>query len=185
MDYGKLYGYTFEHEDTYERMCLVNDAVYIAKCEDGHWSATGAQFAVPFVFKTLFSHEDLIFYDFCETKAVSGDSAIYLDMNEGKPEGEHDYIFVGKVGLFTPIKPGCGGGELFREKDGKYYAVAGTKGYRWLESDDVKLLKKEQCIDTSYYERLADEAREAIRKYGEEQDAKHGVKDWFFSDIPY
>ena len=30
MDFGKKYGYTFEHEATYERMCLVNDAVYIA-----------------------------------------------------------------------------------------------------------------------------------------------------------
>ena len=30
MDFGKRYGYTFEHEATYERMCLVNDAVYIA-----------------------------------------------------------------------------------------------------------------------------------------------------------
>ena len=217
MDYGKLYGYTFEHEDTYERMCLVNDAVYIAKSQDGHWSATGKQFQVPYVFKRLFTHEDIIFADLCETKAVSGNSALYLDMNEGLPDvteyekeaeklvkagitemnemyyeglcdkinAGHDYIFVGKVGLFTPVRPDCGGGELFREKDGKYYAVSGTKGYRWLESDTVKLLKKDHYIDLEYYERLVDEARETIRKYGEEQDAKHGVKDWFFSDIPY
>ena len=31
MDFGERYGYTFEHEATYDRMCLVNDAVYIAK----------------------------------------------------------------------------------------------------------------------------------------------------------
>lgn len=31
MDFAKKYGYTFEHEATYERMCLVNNAVYIAK----------------------------------------------------------------------------------------------------------------------------------------------------------
>ena len=31
MDYGQQYGYNFEHEATYDRMCLVNDAVYIAK----------------------------------------------------------------------------------------------------------------------------------------------------------
>ena len=35
MDYGKQYGYNFEHEATYDRMCLVNDAVYIAKYKDG------------------------------------------------------------------------------------------------------------------------------------------------------
>lgn len=185
MDYGKMYGYTFEHEDTYERMCLVNDAVYIAKSQDGHWSATGKQFAVPYVYKTLFSHEDIIFPDLCETKAVTGDSAIFLDMNEGLPEGQHNYIFVGRVGLFTPVKEGCGGGELFREKDGKYYAVAGTKGYKWLESDSVELLHKEDCIDYGYYDLLVNDAREEIRKYAKEQDAAHGIDDWFFSDIPY
>ena len=30
ISYGKEYGYTFEIEDIYERICLVNDAVYIA-----------------------------------------------------------------------------------------------------------------------------------------------------------
>lgn len=34
MDFGKRYGYTFEHEATYDRMTLVNDAVYIAKYKD-------------------------------------------------------------------------------------------------------------------------------------------------------
>ena len=89
MDYGKLYGYTFEHEATYDRMCLVNDAVYIAryKNEDGtpgDWTATGTQFAVPYVFKTLFSREPIEFEDMCETKSVT--SALYLDMNEGLPD---------------------------------------------------------------------------------------------------
>mgnify|MGYP003503038575 FL=1 len=44
MDFGKQYGYEFEHEATYDRMCLVNDAVYIAKYPDGKWTATGTQF---------------------------------------------------------------------------------------------------------------------------------------------
>lgn len=34
MDFAKKYGYTFEHEATYEKMCLVNNAVYIAKYLD-------------------------------------------------------------------------------------------------------------------------------------------------------
>ena len=34
MEYAEIYGYEFEHEATYERMCLVNDAVYIAKYAD-------------------------------------------------------------------------------------------------------------------------------------------------------
>lgn len=239
MDYGQQYGYTFEHEATYDRMCLVNDAVYIAKfknkvdCEAlysyipdknnkkaGKWDATGAQFAVPYVFKKLFSKDDILFDDMCETKSVS--TALYLDMNEGMPiqsEAEdeiawrikdeakngvkpdcisyqnpafkntttaelndviskgHNYVFVGKIGNFCPIKPGCGGGLLMREKDGKYYAATGSKGYRWLESEMVKTLDKADDIDRSYYDNLVDEAVSTISKYGD--------FEWFVSDDPY
>ena len=84
MDFGKKYGYTFEHEATYDRMCLVNDAVYICRYDNGHWDATGTQFAVPYVFKTLFSKEPIKFDDMVETKSVT--SALYLDMNEHLPD---------------------------------------------------------------------------------------------------
>lgn len=84
MEFGEKYGYTFEHEATYDRMCLVNDAVYIAKYDDGEWTATGTQFQIPYVFKTLFSKEDIVFEDMCETKSVK--SALYLDMNEELPD---------------------------------------------------------------------------------------------------
>ena len=174
MDYGQMYGYTFEHEATYDRMCLVNDAVYIAKYKDGkhagEWTATGKQFQVPYVFKKLFSKEPITFEDTCETMSVT--SSLYLDMNETLPEGEHDYHFVGKVGSFCPIEPGYGGGELLREakdKDGniKYAAATGTKGYRWLESETVKVLGKEDDIDLSYYNKMVDAAVEAISQYGD------------------
>lgn len=169
MDYGKQYGYNFEHEATYDKMCLVNDAVYIAKYKggkhDGEWTATGTQFQVPYVFKTLFSHEPVEFDDLCETKTVS--TSLYLDLNESLPEGEHNYHFVGRAGLFCPMKAGAGGGTLLREKDGKYYAVGGTKGYRWMESELVQNLKLEDEIDISYYERLADDAAAAIEEYGD------------------
>ena len=164
-EFGKKYGYTFEHEATYEKMCLVNDAVYIAKYFNGDWTATGAQFQQPYVFKTLFSKEPIEFKDMCETKNVT--SAIYLDFNEGKTEDEHDYHFVGKAGLFCPVKPGCGGGILLREKDGKYYAVTGTKGYRWMESEVIETLHKEDEIDKSYYNNMVSDAVETISKYGD------------------
>lgn len=169
MEFAKKYGYTFEHEATYEKMCLVNDAVYIAKYKDGkhagEWTATGTQFQVPYVFKTLFSKEPIIFEDMCETKSVT--SSLYLDFNENLGEGEHDYRFVGRVGQFTPIKPGCGGALLMREKDGKYYAATGTKGYRWMESKMVKEGGYEKDIDISYYGRLVDEAMASISEYGD------------------
>lgn len=203
MDYGKLYGYNFEHEATYEKMCLVNDAVYIAKYQDGEWTATGTQFQVPYVFKTLFSHEAIEFGDLCETKQVS--TALYLDLNEGLPdvtayekaldkadkndasaieeirkkiaEG-HDYHFVGKVGSFTPMLPGAGGGKLVRlntseKAKNRYSSVTGAKDYRWLESETVTLRGLEDRIDRCYYNKMVDAAAEAISKYGD--------FEWFIS----
>ena len=93
MDFGKKYGYNFEYESNYNKICLVNKAVYIARYSDdtdingdlaGKWTATGAQFQHPYVFKKLFSHEPIEFNDLCETKNVS--TALYLDMNENLPD---------------------------------------------------------------------------------------------------
>lgn len=239
MDFGKQYGYTFEHEATYDRMCLVNNAVYIAKyatsdwCEKaygyvpgdiykhgGEWTATGTQFQVPYVFKTLFSKEPIEFSDLCETKSVT--SALYLDMNEDLPdvselekelakkenkdgvqfgaeerveelhrliEQGHHRVFIGRVGQFCPIKPGCGGGILVREADDpktggkKYNSATGADGWRWLESEKVKILGKEDDIDRSYYNRLVDEA---IYGRGSGKSRIPGISDfgdfeWFVS----
>ena len=180
MNYGKEYGYTFEHEATYNKICLVNDAVYIAQVgeEDGkrldepYWTATGAQFQVPYVFKTLFSKEPIVFEDLCETKSVS--TALYLDFNENLGEGEHDYRFVGKVGAFCPMKDGVGAGILLREGNGKFSAATGTKKpgkgnevYKWMEAEMVLKLRCQDMIDTSYYDKLVDDAVETISKYGD------------------
>ena len=166
-EFGKKYGYTFEHEATFDKFCLVNDAVYIARYsgkEAGKWTAVGAQFAQPYVFKTLFDTDaEIVFEDLCEIKAVT--TALYLDMNEGLGDNEHNYVFIGKAGLFCPIKPGHGGGLLMREKDRKYYAATGTKGYRWLEAEVVKELGKENSIDKRYHEHLVDEALETISEF--------------------
>jgi hypothetical protein len=182
-DYGKKYGYNFEHEATYEKMCLVNDAVYIAKyCNKDEWTATGTQFQVPYVFKTLFSHEDIKFEDMCEAKSVS--TALYLDMNEGLSENEHNYKFIGKVGNFCPIKQGCGGGILLRgtvdKKTGDkgFAAATGSKGYRWLEAEEVRANGKEADIDKDYYNKLVDDAVDTINKYGD--------FEWFTDDdLPF
>ena len=256
MEYGKRYGYTFEHEATYDKMCLVNDAVYIAKYDTpeacmakyhyipgeikdhaNQWTATGKQFAVPYVFKKLFSHEPILFSDLCETFSVSG--ALYLDMNENLPdvsaaekelqkllkeaeltyedlmdfnaggrlpercdnatfvmelkrlENEiskgHDYRFIGRVGQFTPIKAGRGGGILLREAGGRYSAATGSKGYRWIESEAINATKAitgrdelfftEEDIDKGYYDKLVDDAKDTIKKYGD--------FEWFVSEDRY
>lgn len=177
MEFGKKYGYSFEHEATYEKMCLVNDAVYVAKVgwaqkasKIGTWEAVGAQFQQPYVFKTLFSRDEIAFDDMTETKAVT--TALYLDMNEDDPE-THNYRFIGRVGRFAPVISGAGGGLLMREKEGEYHAASGTKGYRWLEADMVQSLGLESQVDRSYYDNLVDKAVDAI--------SKHGDFEWFIS----
>lgn len=228
-DFAKKYAYEFEHEATYEKMCLVNGSTYIAKyasaeqCQDlygyipskqkpGKWTATAKQFQVPYVFKTLFSKEPINFEDMCETFETK--SALYLDKNENLPdvsayeaefekaedkykkgklsdttfeslckdlnekiEEGHDYHFIGRVGQFCPIKPGCGGAVLYRKQGDKYFAAQGTTGYRWLESEMVKELGKEGDIDKAYYNKLVDDAVAAISKYGD--------FEMFVSDDPY
>lgn len=182
-EYGKKFGYTFEIEHIFDRLCLVNDAVYVCKYTDdkengdkaGKWDATGKQFQIPYVFKSLFSHEPIEFEDMCETKKVK--TALYLDYNEELPDGEHNYCFIGNTGQFSPIKPGCGGAVLLREAgDGKYAAAESSKGYRWLESEDVKKRHKEADIDTSFYEKLVDKARDKINEFTNYEE--------FVSDVP-
>lgn len=235
MNFGKRYGYTFEHEATYDRMCLVNKAVYIAryatreKCEKMYgycpgdnydhgwqWTATGDQFAVPYIYKSLFTKESLDFSDFCETFQVSKGN-IYLDMNENlddvaalekelagyedkfkkgkisdttldeerkrlEPEiaKGHNLTFVGRVGQFTPVIEGAGGGIMYRVDNGKNYATAGSKGYRWLESANIiNRDDRDDIIDKSFYRTLADQAISDIQMYS------NGMYDWFVSEDPY
>ena len=231
MEFAKKYSYKFEFESFYDRICQINDADYIARYKDAEycektfgfvpkdnkkhekeWTATGKQFAIPYVFKTLFSKEPINFDDMCETFSVK--SALYLDMNETLPdvtvyekefekaenkfkkgklsdttfeatcedllskiEEGHDYQFIGKVGQFTPVKPGKGGGVLVRKQGEKYYAAANSTGYHWLESDILRNGDYNDIIDKSFYRNLTDKMVDEINKYGD--------FEWFVSDDPY
>ena len=153
-------------------MCLVNKAVYIAKYKWAEkkklietWTAVGDQFAEPFVYKTLFSCEAVVFDDYKQIKSVTNPAAIYLDFNENLKEGEHNYIHVGRVGSFVPILPDNNGGRLLRITEDKNSFVSGSKGYRWKESEVVKNLKQEDQIDLSYFYKLLHDAVETIKKY--------------------
>ena len=161
-NFGEKYGYTFEHESTYQKFCLVNDAVYIAKVKTGDdekWTATGTQFKVPYVFKTLFDGEPILRQDLAETKQVSKGHMVLKF-----PSGPH---FVGRTGRFVPVTESSGvGGTLVRVFDGKEYAVAGTKGYLWVESEMANRMGQELKIDMSYFEKLAADAKAAIEKFG-------------------
>jgi hypothetical protein len=180
MDFGKKYGYEFEHEATYDAFCLVNDAVYVARegsGDEAHFTAVGAQFQHPYVFKTLFSEQDIDFDDLCETKQVSK-GAIYHDLNQlekPQPEDLDGMQFIGKIGRFVPINGSSPlAGRLWRVNEGKFYAVAGTKDHLWAEAGVISALKGDAEIDMSYFEKLASTAFETIDHYGPFDSLRRG-----------
>ena len=162
MDFGKKYGFTFEHEATYSKMCIVDDAQYVAyeveadgeKLKEPFWTVTGAKFAPPYLFKNLFTHEEVVFDDYPEIKSVS-DAAIYIS-TDGTDK------FIGRIGSFVAVKEGYGG-ELVRVKGDKRAAVTGTKGYLWNESEIIR--KHPDRLDLDYYRNECDKAIEAINEY--------------------
>jgi len=167
-DFGTNYGYTFEHEDTYDKFCLVNDAVYVARSGD-QWHAVGAQFQHPYVFKRLFNDGDIVFDDLCEAKSVS-QGALYLDFSDTPKEGIDEetiskWKFVGRTGLFTPVTD-FHGGTLYRVKDNKAYAASGSKWRKWIESSSAKEHGME-IVDMGYFDQLVEEAIAAINKFGD------------------
>ena len=207
-DFGEKYGYIFEVEEKFEKICLMNRAVYVAKeFEDSpayldrkeknpnasSWTATGGTAKEqPYVMKKLFTGEEWDISDLPQTKQAAK-GALYLDFNESfpditaekkeleklkkkDPEGsadrinaletyiseQHDYKFVGRVGQFVPIKPGCGGAELLCLRDDKYVAVAGTTGYRFKEYAYVVANHLEDEIDMSFYDKMCEDLKSDI-----------------------
>lgn len=160
-EFGKKYGYNFDHEATYERMALINDAVYIAeyydkKADNMVWTATGSRYADPVVYKTLFTKEKVLEEDYAITKQVK--SAIYL--------GE---TFVGKLARVYASNTGedllrVGKSKINGEEVEKMYYVTGTKGYKWRLFRDYK---GKQDIDMSYYNNVIDEAVQKIKDVGD------------------
>ena len=148
-DYGKKFGYTFEIEHIFDRICLVNDAVYICKYtpdeenEDmaGKWEATGAQFKEPYVFKTLFSHEPIEFSDLCQTQTTSVGLGLYLDMNEDLPD------------------------VTAEEKElSKIQSKWKKRGFELNENDEAMLIEDEASVSARYNVNAEEFHRDYIRK---------------------
>ena len=90
---------------------------------------------------------------------------MYLDK---KDRGEEALVYsdmhhLGRSGRFVPVLEN--GGTLYRVKDDKYYAVTGTKGYKWMEADVAKLIP-DLKIDMSYFDKLIEEAIKTVEKFG-------------------
>ena len=180
--FGKLFGYDFEHETTYKTMCLVNRAVYIAedtnpKTGESYWSATGKMFQQPYVFDMMFGDGATEFEKLREARHVKKGS-IYIESEEQFNEiqdGADDPTteeridqmhFVGRTGVFYPVKPGFGGGLLWRVQDGHLYSVSNTKGHLWKEAH----LTRPHELDETYYQETVEKAMQAIVNVGSYRD---------------
>lgn len=232
MDFGKKYGYTFEHEATYDRMCLVNDAVYIAKYKDpeeckalygyvpgdnadhgGEWTATGKQFAVPYIFKKCFSHEPVEFEDLCETfSTTKGD--LYLDMNEDLPDVSAEEKRMAKLedlykkGKIADTDFERGTSELRPEidkghslvfvgrvgqftpiksgcKGGILYRVNEGKRYAAPGSTGYRWLESEQVRDMHLEDNVDYRFYDKLLNDAVDTISKYGDYEWFVSDDPY
>ena len=99
MDRANEFGYTFELECIFDRIALTNKSTNIGHVEgkpeyDAHaWEAVGAQYAEPFVFKKLFSHEELDEEDFMMLK--SSTAPIYLG---NRFIGKNAYVYASLTG---------------------------------------------------------------------------------------
>lgn len=167
LKFGQHYGITFEVEHTWDRICLVNDAVFVGLHANddpkspGEWETTGKQFQVPFVRKSLFTHEPIEFYDICQTVNVRK-GELHLVFN-AETDHEKDN-FIGHISEFVPMK--TYGGTLYCYRDGKRSSPSGTKGQLWMEAEAVKDSGLSEDIDISYWRKQADKAIDTINKFG-------------------
>ena len=149
-DFGKQekYNYKFEHEHTYKRMALINNAVYIAQLEEDSWSPVGAEYANTYLLKRVWTKEELVDRDFFITKQSKGH--IYL--------GDE---FVGKVGSIYASKSGaeC----MWTEDDENFKSVTGTKGYLFKQTDQFDI----EDVDFAYYDKVAIDGLKKIMKVGD------------------
>ena len=84
-EFGKKYGYEFEVEDEFERICILNKSNFMAyDARSNEWVSKGNPFNFPYVKKTLFTKEKITFEDICVTNSVQ--TALYLDFNESLPD---------------------------------------------------------------------------------------------------
>lgn len=213
-------------------MCLVNDAVYIAKYKDaescqtmygyapgdnadhgGDWTATGKQFAVPYLFKTLFSHEDIEFNDMCETFAVSkGD--LYLDMNENLPDvakyeielekleeqykkGKISDVIFESESAGLPEKIAEGHEMQFVGRVGQFcpimsgnnggilYRVCDGKNYAAPGSSGYRWLESETVKRLGLADSIDRSFYDALVNDAVDSISQYGDFEWFVSDDPY
>ena len=71
--------------------------------------------------------------------------------------------------------------ETENKKTGEigYSYATGAKGWRWAEASSIESTGREKDIDLTYYDRLVNEAADAIGKYGDVEWFRSGEAEEF------
>lgn len=149
-DFGLKYGYNFAVEHVYDKFGLVNKAVLIGHIEDNPewgkesntWSAIGAQYADPYVYKTMFTKEELVDHDFAQVRQSNAGS-IHL--------GDE---FIGSIGELYASNTGSEAtvtSKNAKTGEPEVKALTHTKGFLWSKYSEFK---GKEDIDMNFYDSL-------------------------------
>jgi hypothetical protein len=151
IDFGKQYGYDFGVEGVFTKMALLDKSQLIGKWEhNDRWEAVGAVMQRSYVFKKLFTKEDILLEDLTEVRSVRGNP-----MHIKYPE---EPLFLGKHAVVTPVVEG--GGPLVQFIEDSEHHVRDTSGYNWQPSSIA--MQTPDNIDMTYFDEAVDKAMELL-----------------------
>ena len=92
----------------------------------------------------------------------------------GNLEGEEEGLWLQPMGYVLTVKGGtcqlAADDDVvynhYQDKEVQFDAVTGSKGYRWLEAEEVKLLGLEDKYDRNYFDKMIDDAIKQIQEFG-------------------
>lgn len=140
LNFAKQFGYNFEIEAHFKKLCLLDDTNYLALQDQADeepiepkWVITGSVFDIP-VFKKMYLDPQPITVKDYAMVIASSKGALYFRYDDGRLK------FIGRVGEFIPVK--TGGHDLLHidKVAGREGFASGTKGYKMLESIEVSSL---------------------------------------------
>lgn len=204
--YAHDFGYNFDYEANFSRLALVNKAVIIGehgpkgdewmspKYEKsiGHWEAIGAQYAMPYVYKKLFTGEvieesDYPIFKSAKSSIFLGDTFVGKNANVYPSLSGRELMRTGEVDISKrvqtqwlkgtdPVKAAAHVGIPVEEYERivnnnfqpemvtTYNSVTGTKGFKWELWNNFKGIDD---LDIGYYEKLVEEGADNIYKVGD------------------
>lgn len=177
MNRANEFGYVFEHEHTFDKLALTNKATLIHRVgwspdpeEIGEWIAIGAQYEMPIVKKTLFTHEPIMEEDYFLFKQSTAPIKMTNKASFKDILPEDNDRFIGKN---AEVYASHSGKNLYADRGETKAAVTGTKGYLWSLASEYK---GKEDIDMQYYEMLVSNAVDDIFKKGDGNIIFEGTK---------